>query len=334
MPRTSRGGIEGQGDMRVVRATALGGPEVLEPAELPDPVAGPGEVVVKVAYSDTLFVETQIRAGAPGFPVEPPYVPGGGIAGTVLATGDGVDPSWSGRRVVTTLGWSGGYAEQAVAAATGLVPVPGGLGLREAAALVHDSATAMALTDAVAAREGETVLILGATGGMGVLLVQLVRATGARVLAGVRGERKLRLAAELGADPVDVSRPDWPRQVSEATAGAGADAVLDGVGGAIGRAAFEVTADGGRFSAHGTPAGGFAGVAPEEARRRGIDLFGITDVQFDRPTRNRWTALGLRAAAEGRIRPIIGQTFPLARAADAHAAIEARTVVGKTLLEV
>jgi len=313
--------------MRAVLVKAFGGPEVLEAAELPDPVAGPGEAVIAVSVIDTLFVETWVRAGRGPFPIEPPYVPGGGVAGTVASVGDGVDRSWIGHRVVAILGQRGGYAERALAPVDTLVPIPDGVGFRDAAALVHDATTGMGLYEALAPRPGETVLVLGATGGMGVLLVQLARAAGARVLAGARGDRKLRLVEQLGAEAVDVSDPDWTTSVV-----GGVDVVLDGVGGKLGLAAFELTRDGGRFSAHGAPTGGFAPVDPVEAGRRGIVLRGIADLRYSPAERVRLTALGLAAAAEGRIRPVIGQTFPLERAADAHAAIEARTVIGKTLL--
>jgi NADPH2:quinone reductase len=108
--------------------------------------------------------------------------------------------------------------------------------------------------------------------------------------------------------------------------------VFDSVGGQLGRQAFEIIADGGRFSAHGAPSGGFTPVDPEQARRRGISVRGIEQAQLSDQDRRRLTHQALREAAAGRIKPIIGQTFPLEMAADAHAAIEARTVVGKTLL--
>jgi NADPH2:quinone reductase len=109
--------------------------------------------------------------------------------------------------------------------------------------------------------------------------------------------------------------------------------VLDGVGGEPGLAAFALTARGGCFSAHGAPTGGFADVDSAEAGRRGITLFGIADVQFDEPTLRHLTANALEEAAEGRLRPVIGEVFPLKQAADAHAAVEGRALVGKVLLQ-
>jgi NADPH2:quinone reductase len=131
---------------------------------------------------------------------------------------------------------------------------------------------------------------------------------------------------------VDYSEPGWTSLVRDATGGAGADVVFDGAGGEIGRAAFEVTAHGGRFSAHGAPSGGFAVLDPDERARREVTVRGIEHLQLAPDDMRRMLARALSEAAAGRMRPVIGQTFPLERAADAHTAIEARAVVGRTLL--
>lgn len=321
--------------MRVVQAMQFGGPEVLVTSEAPDPVAGPGQVVIDVSVAPVLMLETQIRRGWGGewFGVKPPYVPGAGVAGEVVSVGEGVDPDWIGRRVVTDIGEGGGYVELAVAPAEGLVPVPEGLGLPEAAALLHDGRTALGLFEGARIQPQESVLVTAAGGGLGILLVQLVHAAGARVIAAARGKEKLDLARELGAEVVvDYSEPGWPERVREASGGTGADVVFDGVGGQIGGDAFGITARGGRFSAHGTPSGGFAEIDPQEAQRRGITISGIQDVQFAPEEAKRLAERALSEVVAGRIRPVIGQTFPLEKAADAHAAIEARGVIGKTLL--
>jgi NADPH2:quinone reductase len=329
-------GFEEWVGMRAVQVKTFGGPEVLVAGELPDPVAGPGQVVVGVVAADVLFVETQIRSGWGGefFNVQPPYVPGGAVAGRVVSVGDGVDPGWVGRPVVAHTGRAGGgYAERVVVGVDVLIPVPDGLDLRTAAALPHDGATALTLLAGNEIRPDNRVLIVGAGGGMGFLLVQFAHAAGARVIAAARGKRKLDLALELGADAVaDYAEPDWTDRVREATGGAGPDLVFDGVGGEIGRAAYEVTAAGGRFSAHGAPSGGFTAIDPADAERRGIQVRGIQHVQLEPAELKRATEEALAEAAAGRIRPVIGQEYPLERAADAHAAIEAREAIGKTLL--
>jgi NADPH2:quinone reductase len=321
--------------MRVIQASAFGGPEVLAVAEVPDPAAGPGQVVVEVSVADVLFVETRIRSGWGGeyFTVRPPYVPGAGVAGHVRSVGEGVDAGWTGRRVVTFTDDGGGYAERVVVSADALVAVPDELGLRQAAALLRDGATGLGLADGARLRPGEWALVTAAAGGLGILLVQLARAAGARVVGAARGERKLGLAREHGADAVvDYSAPGWSERVRELTGGRGPDVVFDGAGGQIGRAAFEITAQGGRFSAHGAPAGGFTVIDPAEAEWREVTVRGIEQVQYAPAEARRMAERALSEAVAGRIRPLIGRTFPLERAADAHAAIEAREVAGKTLL--
>ncbi|KAB2372456.1 zinc-binding dehydrogenase [Actinomadura montaniterrae] len=321
--------------MKVVRVTRFGGPEVLVAGEAPEPAAGPGQVVVAVAVAEINFVETQLRRGiTPGPPLpEPPYVPGGGVAGRVAAIGDGVAPEWLGRRVTTgTAGRLGGNAERAVADVDDLVPVPDGLDLAEAAALLHDGGTALGLFDGAGVRAGDRVLVEAAAGGLGSLLVQLALSAGARVVGAARGEAKLALVRELGAEAVDYSEPGWAKRVLDATGGF--DVVFDGVGGEIGREAFGATARGGRFSVHGASAGAATVIPPEEAAERGVTVFGIEQLMGFGDGAKERVRRALDAAAAGRIRPVIGRRLPLERAADAHAAMEARSVVGKTLLVV
>ena len=227
--------------MRQVLATQFGGPEVLATSTTADPVAGPGQVVVDATVADTLFVDTQIRRGwgREHFTVQPPYVPGGGVAGVVSSAGGGVDPDWIGRRVVAHTGergGHGGYVERAVVAADVIVAVPDGLDLQAAAAVLHDGVTALGLVDNARIRPREWVLVLAAGGGLGILLVQLVHAAGGRVIAAARGHRKLDVVRTLGPDVVvDYSEPDWAERVREATGGTGPDVVFDGAGGELGR---------------------------------------------------------------------------------------------------
>ncbi len=321
--------------VREVRVTEFGDPDVLVAGEGPAPVAGVGEVVVEVAFADVLFVEAQVRSGwgREFFPVRPPYVPGGGVSGVVTSTGHGVDQGWSGARVVAHTGGYGAYAEQVAVAGEALIHVPDEVDLRDAAALLHDGPTALALFEGAAIRPDDQVLITGAGGGMGVLLVQLAHATGARVVGAVGSTQKRDLVLRMGADEVvDHTQPDWTRHVLRATGGEGPTVVFDGVGGQIGRSAFDVTARGGRFSAHGAASGGFAEVGQREAERNAVALRGIQDVQFGPVEHKRWVERSLDALADGRVRPVIGATFPLDRACDAHTAIESRRVAGKALL--
>ena len=228
-----------------------------------------------------------------------------------------------------------------VVPANRLVPVPAGVDLGAAAALMHDGATALGLLAATPVQPGDTVLLTGAAGGMALVLAQLCRAAGARVIGAarldgaVRRDQKLAAIRGTGTETViDYGSPDWTARVSKAAGGAGPDVVFDGVGGPLGAAAFTVVADGGRFSAHGAAGGGFAPVDPREAARRGIAVRGLADVQFPPGRPEELDAEVLAQAAAGRLRPVIGQVFPLDRAADAHAAIESRATIGKTLLVV
>lgn len=320
--------------MRVVRVVEFGGPEVMVLGEAPDPVAGVGSVVVDVAVAGMSFVETQIRRGVDKWHAEPalPYVPGSSVAGAVSSVGAGVDPAWLGRRVVAGTE-AGGFAERAVADVEDLFAVPDGVDLSDAIALHSDGSTAQGLVEQARIRPGDWVLVEAAAGGVGSLLVQLARLAGARVVGAARGARKLELIRELGADAaVDYSRPGWGAQVLDVTGGAGADVVFDGVGGRIGRSAFEVTARGGRFSIHGASSGDVTVVDPAEALREGVEVLGVEQLFGFGPHTVRWAEQMFAHAVAGDVRPVIGQTFPLEHAADAHRAIENRTAVGKTLL--
>jgi NADPH2:quinone reductase len=301
---------------------------------MPDPVAEIGEVVIRAEAIDTIYLETQIRGGwGEAFGIEPPYVPGGAAAGTVVSVGPGVDLSWVGRQVLAGAGTRGTYAELVRTSIDRLVPVPHGLGVRPAAALAHDGVTAMGILEGLTIKPSDRVLILGAAGGMGTLLVQLAHAAGAQVVGAARGPEKLDLVSRLGADAVvDYSGDTWREHVLEALGGLPVDVLLDGVGGELGTEAFELVAHGGRASVHGAASGGFAELDPADVEARGIVVRGIADLQFEPADMVRLATSALAKAAAGRLHPSIGREFPLSEAADAHRAIEARAVPGKSLL--
>lgn len=320
--------------MRAATVSRFGGPEVFQLVETPDPVPGAGEVMISVGVIDTLWLETMVRSGAgQGFwPMRPPYVPGGGVAGRVAQVGAGVDQTLRGRRVVAHTRGEGGYADRVVVAAEAVVAVPDSVDLTVAAALLHDGATALALFDTTKVGPQDGVLVVGASGGLGVLCVQLARARAADVVAVARGA-KLERVSQLGPDAlIDSDRPDWVEQAEAVFGEHGADVVLDNVGGLLGEAAFTLTARGGRFSAHGTPSGRFARIDRQTADERGVSVTGIEAVQLSERDRTRYVEQALHEAAVGVIAPVIGQTFPLDQAGAAHAAIEGRTVFGKTLI--
>jgi NADPH2:quinone reductase len=312
----------------------FGPPDVLVPADVPEPAARDGEVVVDVELANVTFVETQVRAGRPPHPSMLPALPailGNGVAGIVAAVGPGVDTGAVGRSVVASLGGSGGYAERAVAGAERLIDVPDGVATRSALALLADGRTALMQIRRAQPREGETVLVEAAGGGVGTLLVQLARNAGARVVALAAGERKLALARELGAELAFDYRDDrWPARVRDAVGAV--DAAFDGVGGEIGAAAFGLLRAGGRFCPFGMASGSFAAIDAEEAATRDVAVLRGGPASPDELVAASRAAL--EEAAAGRLHPVIGQEFELEDAAGAHAAIETRATIGKTLLVV
>lgn len=317
--------------MRVVEVTKFGGPEVLTVRELADLEAGPGQVLIDVVAVDVLYVDTSIRAGwgREWFTVTPPYVPGNGVAGVVRAVGSGVDTTWVGRRVLAYTGENGGmtpiggYAEQAVVADGDIVRVPDRLGLPEALTLLHDGPMVVSAMTTAEVKPDERVLVLAAGGGLGTLLVPMLKDVGATVIGAARGARKLDFVREWGADhAVDYSTPDWTAAVGDV------DVVFDGAGGDLGTAAFGLVRPGGRFLAYGSSAGGFATTEPPRPGVTAIDILAIGK-GLDR--RAGLTEM-LAKAVDGTVAPLVGQTFPLAEAAAAHEAIAARETVGKTLL--
>ena len=293
-------------------------------------------MVVDVAAVGVNFIETLVRAGAFADEVNPgPFVPGNEVGGGVSEVGPGMDPALVGQRVVTSTGGKGGYAERVAVAADGLVEIPHELETDKAVALFAHGRTALGLVRETHPAPGECVLVEAAGGGVGSLLVQLAKRAGATVIAAAGSARKLKLARSLGADAaVDYESPDWGEAVHREVGGDGVDVVFDSVGGVIGREAFSLLTGGGRFAVFG-----FASGSPTEASFGEILGRGVTVIGFGggrllrRPAYAReLEAEAIREAAAGLLEPVIGQTFPLEQGAEAHAAVESRATLGKTLL--
>ncbi|WP_406052956.1 zinc-binding dehydrogenase [Kribbella sp. NBC_00889] len=321
--------------MRAAVVTEFGRPEVIRTQEWPDPVPAAGQVLVEVEVADVIFVETAIRRGQHSqfFDVTPPYVPGGSLGGRVRAVGPGVADDWIGQTVVGRAVGFGAHAELAVAAADGLVKAPAGLNLETAVGVFGDGFTALMLEELAPPMQGKEVLVTASAGGMGLLLTQLAHKAGAHVIAAARGQAKLDLSKAQGADVVvDYSRPGWDKLVLDATNGA--DIVFEGAGGELGATAFTIVKDGGWFSAHGAPSGGFAAYDAAEAERRGITVKGIVDLRADSTTTTVSGAAVLERAVAGDLVPVIDQTYDLDHVADAHTALEQRTLLGKALIRV
>lgn len=324
--------------MRAVVLHEFGPPTQLRVADVPTPRPAAGEVAVRVAAVGVQFLETQVRAGTMrgalgGAPL--PVILGKEIAGVVGDVGPEGDPALIGARVLASTTGLGGYAESAVVPAGTLVPVGDGIGLPEAVALYRYGVTAQGLIRAARVRAGDRVLVLAAAGAVGTVLVQLLKRAGATVVAAARGEHKLALLGRLHADHVvDYTLPGWTGRARDA-AGGSMDVVFDPVGGALGRESFELLTPGaGRQIVFGLSSGTPLEVRSMELVGRGLTLTGFSaGLIWSRPAlaRDLVTEV-LELATAGQLTPVIGQSFPLERAADAHAAIETRGTVGKTLL--
>jgi len=318
--------------VRAVWLKELGGPEVLVPGDAPEPEVGPEQVLVDVAFAGITFVETQMRATGFGpFPLELPMIPGNGVSGVVSVVGERTDRSLLGARVVTSTGGSGGYAEQVAVDAAALHAVPAALALDDAAAVLADGRTAVLQREAAGVGTGDRVLVTAAAGGVGSLLVQLCRAAGGVVIGVVGGPEKVAVVRDLAADlVVDHRWEGWPDQVRDMVGGV--DVVLDGVGGELARSAFGLLEPGGRLVSFGAASGAFAAIDDVEAVGHQV-----TVIRPGRPDPERVrlaTDVALGEVAAGRLRPVIGQRFPLDQAARAHRGMESRTAIGKTLLVV
>ena len=325
--------------MRAIRLHAFGPAENLVYEEVPDPVPAEDQVRIAVQASGVHLIDTIIRRGISGgpFPLpDLPMVPGREVAGTVEATGPGVDERMVGRRVVAHLGQaSGGYAELAVAPVGALHDVPRHLAADAAVAMIGTGRTAVAILEVARLSRDDVVLVTAAAGGLGSLLVQAGRNAGAFTVGLAGGPAKTERVLALGASlAVDYLRPGWPERVRDGLGDRAATVVLDGVGGTQGRAAMELLGAGGRLVLFGWSSGEPTPVTTSDLFPRtltataavGAGILGRPGGLRELETR------ALDEAAAGRLVPLVGQHFPLAQAAAAHTAIETRATTGKTVL--
>ena len=326
--------------MRAIRIHEPGGPEVLRLEEVEAPAPAPGEVLIAVEQAGVNYADTGTRRGIAFGPHEAafPITPGFEVAGSVAALGEGVEGPAEGTRVVAVLG-SGGYAEYAVAPQDMVIEVPEGvdLGSATAALLVQGITAYGVLHDAAGIRKGESVLVQAAAGGVGSLAVQLARLAGAGTIVGTAGSAEKReLVESLGAErAVDYGREGWADEVMEATGGRGVDVVLESVGGEAGAVAFGCLAPLGRMVMFGAASG--RPMPPPDLMQmnvKGLTLSGFGG-PWIRPGRVKAArAESSRHLLSGDLRPVLGRSFPLADAAEAHRAVEGRSTPGKTLLVV
>lgn len=323
--------------MRAIRHHSFGGPDVLRLERLDDLRPAAGEVRIAVEAAGVHLLDTSLRAGEPGpFGVlELPLVPGREVAGRVDATGPDVDPAWLGRRVVAHLGAAhGGYAEQAVAPVAALIPIAGTTPAAHAVAMVGTGRTALGILAEAGLGADDIVLLPAAAGGLGTLLVQAAKRSGATVIGLAGGPDKAAVVERLGADlAVDYRDGAWADAVTGWLADRQVSVVLDGVGGAVGRRAFDLLAPGGRIVMFGYTSGTPTALTGTDLMARGLAASSALGPRMmARP--GGIQALAVAAVADleaGRWVPGITE-FPLAEAAAAHAALAERATTGKVVL--
>jgi NADPH:quinone reductase len=325
--------------MTAIAIRAPGGPEMLVPEERPVPTPGAGEILVKVAAAGVNRPDVMQRMGLYPPPKGAPDIPGLEIAGTVAACGANVQ-RWKEGDKVTALVVGGGYAEYCLAHETHALPVPAGLSLIEAAAIPETFFTVWHNAfERGGLRAGETLLVHGGSSGIGTAAIQLAKAFGARVVTPAGSAEKCAACRRLGADvAVNYKSEDFVAATKEATGGAGAEVILDMVGGDYIERNYEAAAVEGRIvqiAFQGSPNANvdFRRIMLKRLHHTGSTL--------------RSRSIGDKAAiaraveqkvwpliAAGKVKPLIDQTFPLADAAGAHARMEASTHIGKIVLTV
>ena len=329
--------------MKAVLSKEVGGPETLVVEDIAAPAPGAGEVLVDVAACAINFPDTLIIKDMYQFKPPRPFSPGGEISGTIAALGEGTTGWQVGDRVIAGVG-SGGLREQVTIAAARLFRVPEGIDLVQASALLMTYGTTIhALKDRGDIAAGQTVLVLGAAGGVGLSGVELAKAYGCRVIAGVSSEKKAEVARQAGADEVVVyGRAPFDRDQSKALAQQfkdavgpeGADIVYDIVGGDYSEPALRAIAWEGRFLVVGFPAG-IAKMPLNLTLLKSCDIRGVFWGAFAArfPQRNAANIAELfELWVAGKIAPRISETYPLERAREAIAKLESREAIGKLVV--
>ena len=320
--------------MKAIRVQHTGGTEVMEVADVAMPRPKPNEAVVKVAAAGVNSIDGQFRDGSLRTPL--PFIPGQEGAGVVTEVGAQAKAVKVGDRVAWS-GVLGSYAEFVVSPEEHLVPVPATLTDQQAAAAMMHGLTAHYLAnDAHKLKADETALVHAAAGGVGLLLVQMARAIGARVIGTASSEEKAALAREAGADELIVfTRQDFESEVKRLTGGKGVDVVYDGVGKATFEKNLNVMRLRGMLVLYGMSSGPVPSVDPAKLSAKGSLYMARTTLAHFTATREELlarTGALFAMIADGRLNLRIAKTYPLADAAQAHRDMEARKVAGKLLL--
>jgi len=322
--------------MRAVRVHELTGPSALRVDEIPAPEVRAGQVLIDVRAAGVNFPDVLLSYGKYQFKPALPFSPGGEAAGVVRAIGDGVKHVAVGDRVATTLIY-GAFAEQVLAPELAVVKLPDAISFEVGAATLLTYATTYhALVDRAALQPGETLLVLGAAGGVGIAAVELGALLGARVIAAASSEAKLAFCRERGAkEGIDYTREDLKERIKALTNGNGVDVVYDPVGGSYAEPALRGIAWQGRYLVIGFASGEIPKIPLNLTLLKGCQIVGVFWGSFamrDAP-RNRAHCDQLFAwVAEGKLRPAIDATLPFAQAGEALTRLERREVKGKLVL--
>lgn len=322
--------------MKAVLCTSYGPPENLVIKEVESLRPGPGQVVIGVKACGVNFPDTLIIEGKYQFKPELPFSPGGEVAGVIKAVGEGVEPARIGERVIAFTGW-GGFAEEVLADAKALIPIPKQMDFATASAFVMVYGTShYALKDRARLQSGETLLVLGAAGGVGLAAVELGKAMGARVIAAASTQEKLAICREHGADEgINYTSEDLRERLKNLTAGKGVDVIYDPVGGPYSEIALRNMAWEGRHLVIGFTAGEIPRIPLNLTLLKGCSIVGVFWGSFTSrdPRRNQEHLNELvRWYLEGKIRPRISATYPLERVADALNDMLTRKITGKAVL--
>jgi NADPH2:quinone reductase len=322
--------------MKAVLCKVYGLPGSLVVEDVPSPKAKAGEVVVSVKACGVNFPDTLIIQGKYQFKPELPFSPGGEVAGVVKEVGEGVTRVKVGDRVIAFNTW-GGFAEEMVVEADRTIPMPSAMDFVPASAFVLTYGTSYhALKDRADIKAGETLLVLGASGGVGLAAVQIGKAMGARVIAAASSEEKLKICRDNGADEtINYGTEDLRGRIKALTGGKGVDVVYDPVGGPYSEPALRDMAWNGRFLVVGFAAGEIPKVALNLTLLKGCSIVGVFWGSFTRnePEHNRennWELMAMFAA--GQVKPHIHAVYPLEKAAEALNEMINKRVAGKVVL--
>ncbi len=322
--------------MKAVLCKQYGGPETLVIEDVPSPVAKAGEVVITVHAAAVNFPDTLIIENKYQFKPPLPFSPGGEVSGVIKSVGHGVEGFAPGDRVQAGCGW-GGFAEEVAVRAHKTTLLPSDVPLIEAAALISTYGTTYhALRDRAAMARGETLLVLGASGGTGIAAIEIGKLMGARVIAAASTAQKLALCKQYGADElIDYSKPDWREQLRTLTQGQGVDVVYDPVGGPYSEPALRSMAWGGRFLVIGFAAGEIPKPPLNLALLKGCSIVGVFFGAYAERQPQAYQALRAELMtwlASGRIRPAVTLTKPIEDAASVLVEVKARRAMGKIVL--